>query len=238
MAKRFVSSLPKRLDEALWVVDCDGYDRGLHVPLRMTVVHLTDGTLWLHSPIPIDDALARELEALGPVAHVVAPSRGHHLFVAAAKERYPNARLWGSPGLLDARLRSSMDAQLSEHELPWKDELTTIHLAGTPAIDEYVFFHVATRTLICADMVVNVTSEPSWLSRQLYRALGVWGRPGPTRYWRFMTRDGAAAGAALDRVLACNPTRVVMAHGDIVDENALAWLRTALRRPPTRAPAA
>jgi hypothetical protein len=153
----------------------------------------------------------------------------NHLFAAAAKERYPNARLWASPGLLDPRPRFSIDAPLSEDGLPWKNELTTIHLDGTPAIDEYVFFHGRSRTLVCADMVVNVTSEPSWLTRQLYRALGVWRRPGPTRYWRFMTRDRAAAAAALDRVLACNPTRVVMAHGDIVDKDAVAWLRTALR---------
>jgi hypothetical protein len=232
MAKRFVVGPPKALADALWVVDCDGYDRGLHVPLRMTVVRLSDGTLWLHSPIPIDDALAAKLEAIGPVAHLVAPSRGHHLFAAAAKEHYPRARLWASPGLLDARRGLPIDGPLSEGDLAWRGELVAIHLAGTPAIDEYVFHHVPSRTLVCADMVINVTSEPSWLSRQLYRALGVWQRPGPTRYWRFATRDHAAAAAALDRVLACNPTRIVMAHGDIVDEDATAWLRTALRRAP------
>lgn len=230
MAKRFVVGTPKPLGDSLWIVDCDGYDRGLHVPLRMTVVRLSDGTLWLHSPIPIDDALAAKLEAIGPVAHLVAPSRGHHLFAAAAKARYSSARLWASPGLLAARPGLPIDAPLSENELTWGGELATIHLAGTPAIDEYVFHHVRSRTLVCADMVINVTSEPSWLSRQLYRALGVWQRPGPTRYWRFATRDPAAAATAVDRVLACNPMRIVMAHGEIVDEDATAWLRTALRR--------
>ena len=39
---------------------------------RMTVIRLPDGGLWLHSPTPLDDGLRAAIDALGPVAHIVA----------------------------------------------------------------------------------------------------------------------------------------------------------------------
>ena len=42
----------KNLAPALWTVD-SGMDVGpLHIPIRMTVLRLSDGGLWLHSPTP------------------------------------------------------------------------------------------------------------------------------------------------------------------------------------------
>ena len=35
--------------------------------IRMTVVRLESGGLWLHSPIRIDSSLAEELKEIGPV---------------------------------------------------------------------------------------------------------------------------------------------------------------------------
>ena len=55
-------------------VDADKLTRG--------VVRLPDGRLFLHSPIAPSDDLAREVEALGPVAYLVAPNKFHHLFVS------------------------------------------------------------------------------------------------------------------------------------------------------------
>ena len=47
---------------------------------RMTVVRLSDGGLFLHSPIRLDGGLRAQLDALGEVRAIVAPNRFHHLF--------------------------------------------------------------------------------------------------------------------------------------------------------------
>ena len=47
-------------------------------PTRMTVVRLASGGLWLHSPTQISDGLRAELDALGPVRHLVSPNRIHY----------------------------------------------------------------------------------------------------------------------------------------------------------------
>lgn len=43
---------------------------GLHFPVRMTVVRVAGGGLWVHSPIGIDDATAAQLADLGRVEHM------------------------------------------------------------------------------------------------------------------------------------------------------------------------
>lgn len=51
---------------------------GVRLPLpfttRMTVVCLSDGDLFLHSPVKFDEGLAKELRRLGRVRHLVSPN--------------------------------------------------------------------------------------------------------------------------------------------------------------------
>ena len=227
MARRFERRPPLQLDEDLWVCDADGHERGLHIRLRTTVVRLADGGLWLYSPILFDDALADQVEALGPVRHIVAPSRAHDLFAADAHSRWPNATLWASPGLAAARPQLGA-TPLPEDEACWRGQLHSVRIDAVPRIDEVAFFHVASRTAIVCDLVLNVHEESNWLARQLYRAMGVWRRPGRTRYWTWKTKDPQAAQRAYERIVAWEPRRVIMAHGDVVDEDATTWLRRAL----------
>ena len=226
MARRFERQQPRPIADELWVCDADGYDRGLHVRLRMTVARLPDRGLWLYSPIPVDDALAERLDELGPVRHLVAPSRGHNLFSGDAKKRWPDATLWVSPGLEGSALPA--DEILADDRDPWPGVLEPIRLSAIPAIDEVAFLHVPSRSLLCCDLVINVHEEPNWPARVLYRALGVWRKPGPTRYWRWKTKDREAARRSYGRIVDWAPRRVIMAHGDIVDEDATAWIAKAL----------
>jgi len=63
------------------------------INIRMVVVKLDTGGLWLHSPIQIDDQLFKEINSLGKVEHIVAPNCFHHLFASSAKARFPEAVL-------------------------------------------------------------------------------------------------------------------------------------------------
>src|SRR3954462_7969909 len=83
----------------LWVADRPQKFYGLPVGTRMTVMRLADGSLLLHSPVELDPALRRELDAVGRVRYVVAPNRVHHLHAGRVTESYPDARLWVGPGV-------------------------------------------------------------------------------------------------------------------------------------------
>jgi hypothetical protein len=77
----------EQLASNLWRVG--GALPGMSLRRTMTVVRRGDGSLLLHSPIALDAAGQRELEALGPIAVQVVPNAGHRLDAPAYKARYP-----------------------------------------------------------------------------------------------------------------------------------------------------
>src|SRR3954470_1958886 len=60
--------VPKPIADGVWVVDSGPMEVfGIPLPIRMTVLRLADGGLWLHSPTRLTPALAAALQALGPI---------------------------------------------------------------------------------------------------------------------------------------------------------------------------
>lgn len=200
---------------------------GVETGCRMTVVRLGDGGLFIHSPIAHDPALAAELDGLGPIRAVVAPSLFHHLFVAPWKQAYPGAIFACCPGLERKRADFGWDRVLSDEPEPeWAGDLLQVSFAAFTLANEVVFFHPASRTMICADAVFNLSSHPKRLTRLAALALGN-RRPGATWLERVMIRDRAGAREQIDRMLAWQPERIVLAHGPTIERDGEAVLRRA-----------
>ena len=81
---------------------------------RMTVIRLPDGGLWLHSPTPLDDGLRAEIDALGPVAHIVAPNRIHYWWAGDWKQAYPQARTYAAPKVVAEAARAGRFSAFDE----------------------------------------------------------------------------------------------------------------------------
>lgn len=221
----------------LWGAEHDLYlPGGVHFRGRMTVLRLASGGLLLHSPIPLVPALSDELRALGPVEAVVAPSLLHHLFAGPALAAHPAARSHAPAALRQKRPDLRIDAalQVGAGAPPWAGELRPIFIAGVPAMDEWVFWHPATRTLLLTDLVFHILEASNWQSRLLFRALGYYGRFAQSRVLGWLTRDRAALQRSIGEVLALPVERVVPAHGPVLAEGAHAALAGALGhlRPP------
>jgi len=224
----FDGSPLRRLDEDLWVVDRPLAMLGIQVGARMTVIRLADGGLLLHSPVAPDRELALALAELGPVRHLVAPNKVHHLYFAAAAEAFPDARRWGAPGLAEKCRDLAFDEVLNDTAPEaWADELDQLRFEGSPYVEEIVFHHRASRTLILTDLAFNVRESDSFFTRLFLRASGVLGRFGPTRMFRGLIRDRAAARRSLDRMLAWDFDRVVMSHGVVLQSRGRRVLRDA-----------
>ena len=225
MPPTVVTTPLRQLAPGLWDVEQVRQMAGANQRLRMTVVALTGGGLWLYSPVEIDDELAQQLAAVGNVAHVLAPNRYHHLFAGAAKRRYPAASLWAVPGLPEKRADLRFDGVLEGEPsgLPWAGDLDTLVLTSVPRFSETVFFHRASRTLICADLFFNIRTEQSFATRLVYRMLGVYGRPAQSWFFR-RSIDRRAIGPQLETILAWDIQRICMSHGDVLDEHAGAVL--------------
>jgi hypothetical protein len=188
---------------------------GVRLPARMTVARLPDGTLWIHSPIPLDEPLSEELAALGRVAHVVAPSLLHHLFVSACLARYPEARLYAPPDLARKRPELTIAEELSdEAPPPWRSVLEQLVLRGAPRVNEVTFFHRPSRTLVVTDLVFHIREPEGWGTGLVLRMMGTHRRLAQSRLWRLFARDRPALRQSLERLLAWPFQLVLPGHGD------------------------
>src|SRR5262245_12071543 len=185
---------------------------------RMTVVRLRDGGLVLHSPVRLDGETRRALDALGPVRAVIAPSKPHTLFTGDYPPAYPSAALYGAPGVAEKRRDLHFHGVLGD-EPPalWRDELAQLHVRGAPILEEVVFLHRSSRTLILTDLAFNVPAGRTAGARLFYFLTGAAGRFGPHRMVRLMIRDRRAARASMDTILGWDFERVIVSHGDVLE---------------------
>jgi hypothetical protein len=216
----------RELDRGIWVAERPQRFYGLEVGTRMTVIRLADGSLLLHSPVALDPGLRRELDSLGRVRFAVAPNRFHHLYAGGVGQAYPESRLWLAPGVEKKRPDLSFEAVLGD-EAPaeWKDEVEQVFFRGRPFENEVVFLHRASRTLILCDLAFFFGPRAAPLTRMLMRLLGSYGRFGPSRLDPLLIRDRRAARQALERILAWDFDRVVVAHGEVLESGGRAALR-------------
>ena len=185
---------------------------------RMTVVRLHDGSLFLHSPVRLDAETRGALDTLGPIRAVVAPSKVHHFFVGDYVSGYPEAAVHGAPGLAAKRPALRFDHVLGD-EAPaeWRDDLEQHVFRGAPPLNEVVFLHRPTRTLVLTDLAFNVPAGGTSGARLFHWVVGAAGRFGPHRLVRAFIRDRRAARGSVDRLLRWDFDRVIVSHGDVLE---------------------
>lgn len=224
-----------QLDAGVWLAEGDIVDfYGFPCSTRMVIAQLPNGGLWVWSPVRLNDDLREAVAALGTPTHLVSPNRLHHLYLEDWKAAWPSAKLWGPASTIKKRGDLSFEAPL-EHEPPtdWEGELDQAWFHGSLLFDEVVFFHKPSRTVIFADLTVNFSQDFleahwSWWKRIIARLWGIVEGYGyaPLEF-RLTWFNRKPAGQAMKKVLAWQPDRVLMAHGELVDEAPETFLKSA-----------
>jgi Domain of unknown function (DUF4336) len=225
------STAPLRhLAADLWIAERPQRFYGLEVGTRMTVIRLADGSLLLHSPVALDAGLRAELDAIGRVRFAVAPNRVHHLYAGRVVESYPEARLWVGPGVERKRPDLVYVAILGD-EAPaeWRGQVDQVFFRGRPYENEVVFFHRTSRTVVLCDLAFNFGPRAALPTRWLMRLIRSYGHFGPSTLDPLLIRDRAAARGCLERILAWDFDRVIVAHGEVLEHGGRDALREGYR---------
>jgi len=215
----------------VWIADGpDAVVGGFHYPTRMAVIRLSDGRLFIWSPIQLTDILRAEVDTLGQVAHIVAPNSLHHLFLVEWKSAYPEAKVYAPPGLRKKRKDIAFDADLVNAASPdWAGEIDQVLMQGNLITTEVVFFHVGSGTVLFTDLIqqLPVSLFSGWRGLVAKLDLMVGPEPSVPRKFRFTFTNRRAARDSLQRIFAWPAEKVLMAHGTPVEKDAPAFLRRA-----------
>ena len=207
---------------------------GVTMPLpfttRMTVVHLSIGDLFLHSPIKFDGRLANELLGLGAVRHLVSPNQFHYAHIGEWAKAFPNAVPWASPRVrkrararhVDVNFTRDLDASPAEE---WRQEIDQTLFPGG-YFKEFIFFHKTSKTLILTDTIINIeldkVTEP-WRTAtfgQIFFGM---------RLPLLLQRQKAEA--AISKIHSWQPQRILLSHGRCFDADADKAIRRIFGEP-------
>lgn len=217
-----------KIGHGLWYGAADVQFFGVQIQTRMSVVLLTNGGLAIISPLVLTGTMKAELEALGPVQHVLSPNKIHNQGLESFAKAFPEAQIWASPGLVERLPDVSFSGTLEDtpHD-DWADVLDQRTTKGNEFFSEVVFFHHASKTLIVADLVENISNETvkGSIAQAAAKAGHVFGRPLPSPEFRMYTTDADAAAKRLDNICEWPFERILMAHGDIIEDQAQDVLR-------------
>ena len=193
---------------------------GLEVGGRMTVVRLPDGGLWVHSPVRFSPEVRAAVDGLGPVRFLVAPNLMHHLAVQDWAAAYPDAKVAAPPGLKHKRPDLRIDVELGDAaDAGWAGVIDQVFVRGMPKLDEVLFFHRPSRTVLVTDLAFHFRQTDSWRLRAYLKLSGAWQRLGSTLTARALMKDKAAVRASLEKALAWDAERVVVCHGEVVESD-------------------
>lgn len=197
---------------------------------RMTIVRLNDGSIWLHSPIPISDELRREVDALGPVRYLVAPSCFHHMFVGEWKEAYPEAEIFAARGLQKKRSDLTINTLVQEPSEQYWAEFTHITIQGMPAVNEVLFFHIPSKTMIVTDFLFYMPNASG--STGIYAWINGFKQRVQTPFlFTLAIKDTASFRTSLRSVRSWKPKTISMCHHHIYTRpDATQQLHSALDR--------
>jgi hypothetical protein len=231
----------KCVTQSVWIVDGPVIRFGMPwpkfpFPTRMTVVRLTSGELFVHSPTPLTPALEVAIAREGRVRFIVGPNRIHYWWIPEWEAAFPDADIYLAPRIEEqARGRIAFDGipLAAETGYPWDAEIATLPIVGS-YMTEVEFFHRTSRTLILTDLLENF--EPEKVGSLFLRLL-TWiggvspphgGLPRDLRL-NFTRRHKRELLAAVKTMLAWNPERIIFAHGRWHESNGADELRHAFR---------
>jgi hypothetical protein len=208
--------------ENIWMLDGDNVDfYGFAYPTRSVIVRLQNGGLWVWSPVKLSNRLRNEIQTIGRPAHLVSPNKLHHLFLGEWHAAFPDSKLWGPISTIRKHRDLPFQSPLvDEAPAAWAGQIDQCWVRGSVAMDEIVFFHLLSRTVVLADLCQNFSSK--WLSvnwapwqRPVARfSKIVEGKSFAPLDWRLSFIHRGKLREAREKILGWNPLKVIMAHGE------------------------
>ncbi|PRW18341.1 lysine--trna ligase [Chlorella sorokiniana] len=147
--------------------------------VRMTIVRLQSGGLWVHAPIAPTRECVRmvkqlEQETGEKVKYIVLPTFGyeHKIFVGPFSRRFPKAEVWVAPSQWSWPINLPVQffgifpngvLRSDATDTPWAEEIEQKVFESSVGIGPYIecaFFHKKTRTLLVTDAVISVPNTP------------------------------------------------------------------------------
>ncbi|QJE97367.1 hypothetical protein [Luteolibacter luteus] len=151
----------------------------------------------------------------------------HDTYAAEGPAHFPGLPMLGPAGFGEI-VKFEVDPLLPEPEA-WGGEVKVLRLEGAPKLEEHVFLHVPSRTLIVADLIFNFRTDETGWNRFFHRHIAGFHRyPGMSRIFRWFVSDNEAFRRSLEEVMSWDFDRIIPGHGEPIESGGKELLRRAM----------
>ncbi|KAJ7201703.1 hypothetical protein GGX14DRAFT_159998 [Mycena pura] len=203
---------------------------------RSTAVKLSTGAVWVLASTPLTHDTKAALDKLGPVKWIMGADAVHHMYLGQFKKAYPEAKVIGVEALVAKKKAEGLvfdgayGLDSPDTKYGFEDEIHACYFSGF-ANKDVAWFHVASKTLIVADLLFNLpgTEQYSKSKKATDARVPILGKIDPfgnihKRLVWGQGKDKAAMTRDAKTVLEWAPERIIMCHGDVIEnEGSRAW---------------
>ena len=228
-----MNQLAEYIKDQIWIIEYPVRYAGIDLFGRMTIIKLDNGELIIHDPCKINELVKNEIGKIGEVKYIVAPGSYHHLFVTEFQQKYPNAETFLCPGLERKRPDIKFEWILgNKPDHRWGNVLDQIVVQGPKYIWEVAFFHRPSKTLILVDLLENIGDDfqhpTSLLLRFWWKVVyKMWNNPKAAPEYQMGWGRKDIVKGSLNKILSWEAERIILAHGELIENNVTNVLRSA-----------
>ncbi len=217
----------QKIGEGAWLKQFSLKLLGAEFNRTVTVFHLDEGNVLVHSTGPFTEEDYRFFESLGHHIHFVDATCFHDTLTKKVLQAAPEANFYAPEGfsVKDDRLKpiTALTPILG-------DAIEMIPLLGMPKVNEVEFYDRRNGILVIADLIFNFTESGAWTRGFVRATAGIREYPGMSRMFRMLIRDKPAFQESIDQLRALDFDKLVFGHGQPILENAKKSFENALDR--------
>ncbi len=221
--------------ENVWIVDGPNVrDMGINFTTRMEIVKLSDGSIWINSPVPAPFEILKRITEFGPVRYLVAATPRHVWRLDGWHTLFPEAQLW-VPRATPYTLKKGnlpITGTLTDTSNPdWADDFDQLAFKGNPSIEEVFFFHRKSHTVILDDLIqIHPILKGNAFRNVLFKIEGVTPPHGGVGLdIRLTFTHRSLARQSLKKLLSWDFDKLIIAHGPCIEKDAKQFVERAFQ---------
>ena len=155
----------------------------------------------------------------------------HHLFLKQFYNEFSDTELYIVPKLRKKLTDLPLAKDLVDGlDYPWNNEIKQHHVKGIPRLEEVVFFHPRSKTLILTDLAFYITSERPLFTPLFFRLNGVYDKFGPSRLFKhFILKNKSEFKKSINHILEWDFDRIIISHGSLIENDGKEIFADAFR---------
>ena len=194
------------------------------LPVRTVLVQIKENWVMIS---PGSKMRYEEIQSLN-VTDIIAPNLFHNAGIKKAKEHFNKAKLWGVRGSSQKESSIKWDATLIKDVWPYSEDLVPVFIAGMEKVNEVVFYHPLSKSLIVTDLCFNLTKASGFGAWFILSLFGTYKKFGVSKFFIRAIRDRGSFETSMNAVMALDFENIIVSHGENLIGHGKAALRQAL----------